>query len=440
MFTLFSYIVIEYCKTKRTHEDTIINFLHEQLAMLRTLNVNGYNINDKGTELIMEILMKITSLQSFDMSNAKLSTKKAAAFVKVFTSSKVIIKSLNISRNCITADGIENVASALAQCDTLEELNMSHNLLTFTGIIKTAEGLRGHKSLQNLNLSNNLTSFHSEGEFLVDVILSTNQSLVYLNVCGRNIRPRFSYVCFFPPLCTELSTRFPLQNLYLSQLPSFDMLNFKSRAMDVPEELIEARKEDCPIFDQSIVSYYVYNDGGTFYNQDHDFAIVVPPGAVLQGECVEIKATASYFVPYLFPNGYHPVSSYFWASSNYTFKLPVYLIMSHYAVIRNVNDVYGLCVLQTPACMYDPSIMHKKTLIMEEVLNGVHFDSKMGYCVVATHHFCAFSVQDKSTGSLPKKFKVLCYEYNCNDKDDGDKYITEVCFCPNNCDCSKVNQ
>ena len=431
----------KYCETiasKRTHDDTIITFIHEQLAMLKTLNVHGCNINEKGMELIMEILMNATSLQSFNISNAKLNTLQAAVVIRVLALSNVTIKSLNISRNYITTDCIENVGYALAQCLTLKELNMSHNSITLTGVVKIAESLRVHQNIQYLNLSNNLTSFHSEGEFLVDVILSTNQSLVYLNVCGRNIRPRFSNGHLFPPPTAELSTRFPIQNLYLSQLPSFDRLTFKSAVMDIPDKYTKANKERCP-FDQSIASYYVDHDGGTFYNQDHDFAIVVPPDAVLQGECVEIKATASYFGPYQFPNGYHPVSSFFFASSNKKFEIPVYLIMSHYAVIRNVNDVDGLCVLQAPACMHDPNTIHERNLMMEQILNGVHFDIEMRYCVVATQHFCSFGVQDKSKDGLPKKFKVLCYEYKCSDEDDVEKYITDVCFCPNNCDCSKVD-
>ena len=317
---------------------------------------------------------------------------------------------------------------------------MSNNLLTFNGILKVAEGLRGHLNLQTLNLNINLTSFHSEGEFLVDVILSTNQSLVYLNVCGRNIRPRFTNGHLFPPPGTELtSARFLLQNLYLTQSPSFDMLTFKSTAMDAPVKFIEAEHENCPVFDQSVVSYYVDHDGGTFYNQDHDFAIVIPPGAVLQDECVEIKATASFFGPYQFPSEYHPVSSFFWISSNYIFEIPVYLIMSHFAVIKNVEDINSLCVLQAPASIHNISITDEEKLIMKEVLNGVYFDFEIRYCLLKTKHFCSFSVHDKNEGCLSKKFKVLCYNYTHCNEDNGEEYITEVCFCPNNCDCSKVS-
>ena len=478
---------MEYCKTianKKTHETNIVAFLSKQLAMLRTMNIHDCNITDKGTELLIAFLTECTSLENVDISNSNQATGIMRA-LKYITSVKSLsisnnaiyqessndiadfirnnpslsklnishnnistgvvcianavskinsIKSLDISRNFITDDCIEDTVSALAQCLTLEELNISHNLLTFTGIIKVAEGFRGQHSLKNLNVSNNLTSFHLEGEFLVDVILSTNQSLVYLNVCGRSIRPRFTDHHLHPPPGIELQTvRFPLQSLYLSRFPLFDMLTFKSinANVHVPDKFIEATEENCPIFDQNIVSYYVGYDGGTFYNQDHDFAIVIPRGAVLQGECVEIKATASHFGPYQLPEECHLVSSFFWINSNYTFNIPVYLIMSHYAVTKTVNDINSLCVMQA----HDLSITNEGNLIMKEVLNGVYFDHEIRYCVLTTKHFCSFSVQDKKD-SLPKKFKALCYSYKCDS--DMEQYITEVCFCPNSCDCSKV--
>ena len=486
--------MVEYCKIvtkRRTHEDDIVTFLCKQLIMLRTLNISGCNISDKGKELIVAVLAKTILLENIDMSNINLNTVRVTAVIrhlKNITSVKSLklssnaiseeaandladficnnplleklnlshnsistgvlriaislsninsIKSLDISRNYITADFIEGIVSALAQCLTLEELNLSHNSLTFTGIVKVAEGLRGHRNLQNLDLSNNLILFHSEGEFLVDLILSTNQSLVYLNISGRNIRPRFSNDHLFPPPDTKLaSTRFLLQNLYLSRLPSFDMFTFNSDVMDIPDKFIEATEEICPVPDQNITSYYVDHDGGTFYNQDHDFAVVVPPGAISQGDCVEIKTTASEFGPYQFPNEYHPVSNFFWTSSNYTFKIPVYLIISHYVVLKNISDIDSLCVLHS--CIHDLSVTSEGKLIMKEILRGFYFDREIRYCVVSTQHFCSFSVHDRSRGSLSKQFRVYCYDYVCSDEDAGEQYITEVCFCPNRCDCCEV--
>ena len=383
-------------------------------------------------------------LQILDMSNANLSTSKASEIIGVFALTQTAaIQSLDISRNCITANNIEDLISALAQCNILEELNLSHNLLTFTSIIKIAEGLRKHHNLKNLNFSKNLISFHLEAEFLASVILSTNQSLVYLNICGRNIRPRLSDDLLFPPPHSELqSNRFPLQNLYLSRLPSFDMFTFKRREMHVPENFIEANQEECcPILCQNIASYYVDHDGGTFYNQDHDFTIIVPPHAVLQGDCVEIRATAGHFGCYKLPKRCHPVSSFFWISSKYTFMIPVYLIMSHYAVIENINKINDLRVFQAPACIRNPSTTDEEKLMMNEVSNSVYFDCEIRYCVLTTQHFCSYSIVDRIKGRFLRSVKILCYHYKQDDKDDEDtreKFYTAVCIYPNSCDCNKV--
>ena len=78
-----------------------------------------------------------------------------------------------------------------------------------------AQALKHLSDLKIIDMSNNITSFYLECEFLIDVILSVNQSLIEVNVCGRNIRSRFNDNCMFSPShCNENSQRFALQNLY----------------------------------------------------------------------------------------------------------------------------------------------------------------------------------------------------------------------------------
>ena len=247
-------------------------------------------------------------------------------------------------------------------------------------------------------------------------------------MCGRNIRPRFIDNHLYPPLSNEVA-KFPLQNLYLSRFFSIDTFAFDEPITDLPIKFIKAT-EGCPILDQTTVSYYVDHDGGTFYNQDHDFAIVIPPGAILQGDCVEIQATASHFGPYEFSNEYHLISSFFWVSASYTFTIPVYLIMSHYAVIKSIEDIDNLCVLQ--ACIYDLTVTSKGKLVMKEISNGIYFDYDIRYCVLAVDHFCSYCLQ-KKLKSIPDIFSSFYYTY-----DDDEAYIGEVCFCPWNRDCKQV--
>jgi len=52
--------------------------------------------------------------------------------------------------------------------------------------------------------------------------------------------------------------------------------------------LLKLQKHVLLAISENIHSYYVDHNGGTFYNTAHNFVIIVPPGAVLQGECVQI--------------------------------------------------------------------------------------------------------------------------------------------------------
>ena len=288
-------------------------------------------------------------------------------------------------------------------------------MLRLTDILTIAQVFRYHPTLQTLDLSNNNVSFPSNAEFIVDVVLSVNQTLVYLNVCGRNIRPRC--IDSLPP-----SPTFTLSSLYSLQHSS----------IDIPTKFIKV-VEACPLRNDDIISYYVDHRGGVFYNEYHNFALVIPPGAVLQGDCVEIQGTSEYFGPYIIPDGFYPISSYIWVSANYVFKATVYFIMSHYAKIRSLEDISNLHVLHN--CSHDPNIASKRTML-STISDGVYFDTKIGYCVLATNHFCSYC-QAKSVKSIPDHL-LLCYctydEYcsgSCSK-------VGEVCFCPSNSECKKV--
>ena len=145
---------------------------------------------------------------------------------------------------------------------------------------------------------------------------------------------------------------------------------------------------------------------------------------------MEIQATTNWFGPYIIPKGFYPISSYYWISANYEFKVPVYLVMDHHAKIRSLDDFNNLHVLQSSACQYD------SCLVMNTFLNGdkVYFDYETGYCVLTTNHFCSFC-QAKSVKHIPE-YLLACY-YAYNEPSSG-SLIAEVCFCPSNSDCRKV--
>ena len=397
----------------------------KNINSLEILKMNNNNIDDEAVDAMVTVIVHNHLIEELNISCNKFSLNGAIRVVKALSMTNPI-RILDISRNFEShgsSESIEELATDLAKCHSLQELNMSNNLLKFSNLLHVTEQLRNHPNLHTLNMSGNIMSFILECEFLVDVILSTNQLLKDVNVCGRNIRPRFTDECLFPPLnCNENSNRFVLQNLYLTR---FGFVNKFVQTLNTDFIISE---EKCATTGKSIVSYSIDHNGGTIYNQEHDLAIVIPSGAVLQGDSVQIQATASHFGPYKLPNGYDPISSFFNIihSAYYKFKIPVYLIMGHYAELKNLKDIDNLCLLH--ACDHDPG---EKDIVMKEMSNGVYFDYNIRYCVVALDHFCSFCVGKPMP--IEGKFTALLYTY---DKDE--KYFAEVYFCPAPCDCKQV--
>jgi len=402
---------------KQKQENFITQLKEKHLGSLTTLNISGCKISDQGVDMMAAVLLHTISLEKLDLSKTTLNAVKADK-IRSTLRNILSLKVLNISNNLITSDKIETLATALSECLALEELNISQNILMFSGVVKIAQCFRYHHTLKILDLNNNMVTFSSACEFIVDVILSVNQTLVSLNVCGRNIRPRFVDDYLSPPNIESSSSGFVLQDFYLLQhFPSNDYAHKK---------LIKVT-ERCPISKEDVISYYVDHKGGSFYHH-YNFSIFVPPGAVSQGECVEIQATASHFGPYYVPDGFYPISNFFWISANYTFKFPVCIIMSHYAKIRSLEDISHLSVLQS--C---DSVVAEEKYMMIKVPNGVYFDYIIGYCVLVTIHFCSYA-QAKDVMNIPEFLRASCFTYVSDNS-----HIAEVCFYPSNCtDCEKV--
>ena len=451
---------------------SITTVFAERLRFLTTLNVSSYTITNQGADMIAMVLQEAVSLTKLDLSNTMLNSSNVAKIIcalkthpclKVFkinnndiddgatdsiaavisnnflkeidlsynkfSSTGVInianaisnIEKLDISNNFIVSDNIVVLATALSKCPVLQELNFSQNMLRLTDILTIAQIFRHHPTLQSLDLGSNKISFSSAAEFIIDVILSVNEPLVNLNVCGSNIRPRCTDdLC--PPNNENNSTPFTRSGLY----------SLQHSTVDIQTNFIKV-VEACPIYSDDIMSYYVDHLGGVFYNPYHNFALVIPPGAVSQGDCVEIQGTANRFGPYNIPEGFYPISSYFWVSANYEFKTAVYFIMSHYAKVRSLEDISYLHVLHH--CTRDPSATNEN-LTLDTISDGVYFDSKIGYCVLATNHFCSYC-QAKSVKSIPE-FLLACYCTYDEYSSGSCTRIAEVSFCPSNSECKKV--
>jgi len=402
------------------------------ISSLRCLKMSNNSVGDDAAGYITAVISSNYLIEELDLSNNQLSSVVITEVVDALSRNNTI-KILDISKNCISMNIFEHFLTALVNCLTLQELNVSQNSLMFTGMIQLCKVLKGHPNLSHLNIEKNLNSHFSECEFLVDIILSTNKSLQYLNVCGRNIRPRFVEGHMTPPCSHEKCNNFVIQNLYLPDLllsSVLTSLHNPKEAANTPQGNVIRVTEICPMTGEDISSYYVDHNGGTFYNTAHNFAIIIPPGAVLQGESVEIQATTSRFGPYQLPDGYYPISSFFWVSAHYTFKISLYLILGHHASPRNVNDLHKLCVLE--ACTQNICATSEGKLSMNKLLDDVFFDYKIRYCTVSTNHFCSYCL-GKDDINVPDKFHASYYTYNFKGV-----MKAEVCLCHANKECIEV--
>ena len=477
--------------TSKKKETNVSSLVFKKLESLKKFDVSNHHITDKGADMIAMLIPKSVSLVEFDvshnnlsaakiikisealknitclhifrMSNNNIDSEEAVESITTAIASNCFIEELNLSSNQLSSDGllkivnallmsgtikildisnnctlvndIKDLATALGKCHTLQELNISHNSLTFSGVARIAKELKDHPNLHSLNLKGNTICFTPECEFLVDVILSTNQTLSSLNVCGRNIRPRFIVGHLIPPHTHKSYSNFAIQNLYLSHYILLDSISFlksspKEAVSIIHNDFIKVT-ETCPFTNKDIMSYYVDHNGATFYNQAHNFAVIVPPGAVAHEECVEIQATASRFGPYQLPDGVLPISSFFWVSANYSFKIPVYLLLSHHASFKSIDDIHKVCALEACA-QRGITYTSDGKLLMKEMTNGVSFDSVIGYCVVSTNHFCSFCLGKNDIG-VPDELLASFYMYNHKGL-----LKAEICMCHVNKECIEV--
>ena len=392
---------------------TKINDSLKKISSLKVFNISNNDIDARAADSITTVISSNSLIENVNLSHNKLSY---IGVLKIANALPKSIKIFDIGRNSIACDNITMLATALFKSPVLQELNISQNLLTLTDVITLAHYFRQHPTLQTLDVSGNTISFSTACEFITGVILSVNQTLINLNICNRNIRPRYTEDYLFPlHEGNSLSGLADIQTVFIKVV------------------------ETCPISNgNNVISYCVDCRGGVFYNQYHSFAIVVPPGAISQGECVEIQAATNWFGPYIIPEGFYPISSFIWVSANYEFKIPVYLLMNHYAKIRSLEDVNNLHVLQSSTCQCDcdTKAMKESCLVMSTFPNGnkVYFDYEIGYCVLSTNHFCSFC-QAKSVKHIPE-YLLACY-YTYSEPSSG-SLIAEVCFCPSNSDCRKV--
>ena len=328
----------------------------------------------------------------------------------------------------------------------LTELDLSESQLSLTDMIKTAQLSRDNAENQKLTIcSNTGIKFCPEAEFIIDVILSVNFTLSELVINGTNIRPRFSNCSKI--LANNIDMKFSLQHFYIANkfplyLSKSDVFieNFVTKCSD--KKRIIKVEEECPFDHTTIFTHYVDCEGGVYYYKDHDFALFIPPGAILQKDCLEIKVSSSFYGQYFMPQNYDRISSYVWVGASYNFKVPVYLVINHFVDIKSVKAIKALTAFE--ACKFYANKNNGERAMMHEIPTN-YFDYDLRYCVISTDHFCTYCLAELRSSSLCQEYnnrRVFLANYYSYKEEPRNSitYIAEICCLYFNNNCLKVRR
>ena len=351
-------------------------------------------------------------------------------------------ENLRVSNDCLEACLLKQ----LMENRTIMTLELSENQVNLTEMIQIAQLLRENDKLQKLNICNNEKIF-IEVEFIIDVILSVNSKMSELVVNGTSMKARRT--SYSKIIANNTEENFSLQHLYIAdRFPLYlsHMYIFKENfvtCLDGDKKLVKV-EEKCPFNHATVFSHYVDHKGGVYYYKDHDVALFIPPGAILQDDCVEIKVSSSFYGPFSIPQNYDRISSYVWVSAKYHFRVPVYLIINHFVDTKSVTNIKTLSAFE--ACKLHNNRDYDKTPMMQEIATS-YFDTNLRYCVICTNHFCTYCLaelqrlptQEKSDSCKSfKSFLATYYTYEEAESNKGITYIAELCCLYFNNNCLKV--
>ena len=106
---------------------------------------------------------------------------------------------------------------------------------------------------------------------------------------------------------------------------------------------------DCPIPDYMTLITTLSDctsEGRQFTDEDNDFSLEIPEGAIPEGERLTVDVGVALFGPFQFPEGLRPVSPVFWVcvrdNPNFQFSKPVTVTIPHFLDLENDEDIKSL--------------------------------------------------------------------------------------------------
>ncbi len=148
---------------------------------------NSFN-NQNAIQETRKINAKISRINVCDFSNTGIDDKALVALIDAFCCNSMISgqpRSLNLSGNKITAEGVRLVINKLKGFKHLKKLNLANNQLGDEGVIQVAEMLCDNETLHELNLENNQIT--QRGTEALAIAITLNKTLRSLNLKNNRV-------------------------------------------------------------------------------------------------------------------------------------------------------------------------------------------------------------------------------------------------------------
>ena len=190
----FNAVVFDYCRLGPVDCTAIANFLKIDNEILM-INLRGNQIGCLGCKEISEFLVFSSSvsdsnckLRSLNLSKNIVTDEGVEYLAKALKNSNCKLNLLNLSKNNVTDEGAKCLAEALKHSDCkLNSLNLSENNVTYEGAKCLAEALKHSDcKLNSLNLSQNNVTYEG-AECLAEALKHINCKLNSLSLAFNNV-------------------------------------------------------------------------------------------------------------------------------------------------------------------------------------------------------------------------------------------------------------
>ena len=168
----------------KIHSESYISDCLEINKSLKELNMSKNEITRNGANEIATAIRVNTTLEKLDLSCNALSDD-GATVISDSLQFNISLQQLNISKNKITSEGIKRMAQIIQVNTRLKHLDLSVNKIVDDGANLISDGLKSNISLQELNISHN--GITNKGIKKITEAIQTSSTLQNIDISKNNI-------------------------------------------------------------------------------------------------------------------------------------------------------------------------------------------------------------------------------------------------------------